>query len=176
MAAIQPPPTYIDPVLVDERTGKSKFNPLWLKWFVDLTGIINNAGGTVVNHNDLSGLQGGSASQRYHLTSAQQTAVAALGTMASQNANNVNIDGGAIDGTPVGATSPAAGTFTNLLATVLFRPPKEDGTAQTDVAIYAGNGAPDNAEGADNDFYFRGDGTAGSYIYHKETGAWVAIL
>lgn len=176
MAAIQPPPTYADPVLVDERTGKSKFNPLWLKWFVDLTGIINNAGGTTVQHNDLSGLQGGSASERYHLTSAQQTAVAALGTMASQNANNVNIDGGAIDGTPIGATSPAAGTFTNLLATVLFRLPKDDGTAQTDVAMYSGNGAPDNAEGADNDFYFRGDGAAGSYIYHKEAGTWVAIL
>lgn len=34
------------------------------------------------------------------------------GTLASQNATNVNIDGGAIDGTPIGASTPAAGTFT----------------------------------------------------------------
>lgn len=36
------------------------------------------------------------------------------GTIASQDANNVNIDGGAIDGTVIGGTTPAAGDFTTL--------------------------------------------------------------
>jgi hypothetical protein len=40
-----------------------------------------------------------------------------LGTIATQNANSVGITGGAIDGAPLGATTPAAGTFTTLTAT-----------------------------------------------------------
>ena len=177
MATFGPPPTYAEVVIVDDRTNQAKFNPIWLKWFVDLVGIINQAGGTTVNHNDLSGIQGGAASERYHITSAQATSVAALGTISSQAANNVNIDGGAIDGTTIGGVTPAAGTFTNLLATVLFRPPNADGTAQTAVALYAGDGAPNNADGANGDFFFRGNGTvAGSTVlYHKEAGAWVAL-
>jgi len=39
------------------------------------------------------------------------------GTMAAQNANNVAITGGAVDGAPVGGTTAAAGTFTTLHAT-----------------------------------------------------------
>ena len=39
-----------------------------------------------------------------------------LGTIATQNANAVAITGGAIDNTPIGGTTPAAGTFTTLTA------------------------------------------------------------
>ena len=39
-----------------------------------------------------------------------------LGTIATQAANSVNIDGGAIDGAVIGANSAAAGTFTTLTA------------------------------------------------------------
>jgi hypothetical protein len=42
--------------------------------------------------------------------------IAALGTMASQNANNVAITGGTINGTSIGATTRAAGNFTTLNA------------------------------------------------------------
>ena len=38
-----------------------------------------------------------------------------LGTMASQDADNVAITGGAINGTTVGTTTPAAGSFTTLI-------------------------------------------------------------
>lgn len=41
-----------------------------------------------------------------------------LGTMASQNANNVAITGGAIDGVPIGLTDPNKGRFTTLEAGV----------------------------------------------------------
>jgi hypothetical protein len=37
-----------------------------------------------------------------------------LGTIATQASNSVNIDGGAIDGAVIGASSPAAGTFTSI--------------------------------------------------------------
>lgn len=73
MSDIQPPPTYADPVLIDERTGKPRFNPLWLKWFVDLAELLNDAGGTSLQHNNLGGLQGGQATQYYHLTSTEYT-------------------------------------------------------------------------------------------------------
>lgn len=39
-----------------------------------------------------------------------------LGTIATQNANSVDIDGGAIDGTTIGAGSPVSGSFTNVIA------------------------------------------------------------
>ena len=48
MADFQPPPTYALPILVDEKTGKAQFNPIWLKWFVDLAQVLNDAGGTVI--------------------------------------------------------------------------------------------------------------------------------
>lgn len=40
-----------------------------------------------------------------------------LGTIATQNANSVAITGGAIDGTPIGATTPSTGKFTTLQTT-----------------------------------------------------------
>ena len=39
-----------------------------------------------------------------------------LGSIATQNANNVDIDGGAIDGTTIGANTAAAGSFTTITA------------------------------------------------------------
>jgi len=45
------------------------------------------------------------------------TAVSGLGTMSTQNANNVAITGGTVDGTVIGGTAPAAGSFTTVTAT-----------------------------------------------------------
>lgn len=61
-------------------------------------------------HNALQSIQGGIGGQYYHLSQAQYNNVAALptfGTMATQNANNVNITGGSITGTiiPTGGIS-----------------------------------------------------------------------
>lgn len=108
MANFQPPPTWALPVLVDERTQKSIFNPVWLKWFVDLTAILNAAGGTTPNiHNNLNSLQGGSATERYHLTNAQQTALTAGFTGAG---NLVRANSPAL-------VTPALGTPTALVGT-----------------------------------------------------------
>jgi len=75
----QPPPTYADVVLVDEQTKRPRFNPIWLKWFLALTQVINNSGGGsgTIDHESLSGLQGGSASDHSHLTAAQVVALTA---------------------------------------------------------------------------------------------------
>lgn len=45
------------------------------------------------------------------------TQVSGLGTLSTQNANSVAITGGNIDGTIIGATTAAAGTFTTVTAT-----------------------------------------------------------
>lgn len=92
MADFQPPPTWALPILVDEDTKRVEFNPVWLKWFVDLVGIINDSGGGTgtIQHNSTGSLQGGAANQYYHLTLAQLASLAAIipqetiiGTLAS---------------------------------------------------------------------------------------------
>lgn len=44
MARFEPPPTWAAPVLVDEKTGRAGFSPVWLKWFVDLTSQLGPTG------------------------------------------------------------------------------------------------------------------------------------
>lgn len=83
MADIQPPPTYAEPVLIDEQTGRAKFNPIWLKWFIDLAQTLNESGGTALSHNDLDSIQGGSASERYHLSAAAAGDVNAIVALAA---------------------------------------------------------------------------------------------
>lgn len=70
----QPPPTYALPILVDEKTGVAQFNPIWLKWFLDLAQVLSSvgAGGGGVDHNLLTNLQGGQATQYYHLTAGEE--------------------------------------------------------------------------------------------------------
>lgn len=74
MSDFQPPPTWALPVIVDERTKEGQFNPIWLKWFVDLAGVLSRlgAGSGFLNHNLMAGLQGGAANEYYHLTQAER--------------------------------------------------------------------------------------------------------
>lgn len=84
MSNYLPPPTYAEVILID-KDGNPKFNPIWLDWFVRLTA--SSAAGGASDHNLLSNLQGGSANQYYHLTSALASALAVI--LASQSANRV---------------------------------------------------------------------------------------
>lgn len=81
MAAVPPPPTYADVVLTDERTKKSVFNPIWLNWFLEIAQTLSQSGGGGgggIQHNSLSGLQGGASAERYHTTAAQNVAISSL--------------------------------------------------------------------------------------------------
>ncbi len=104
MADIQPPPTFAEVVLTDPKTQKAKFNPIWLNWFLVLVQTINDSGGTTLNHNDLNNIQGGSASERYHLTSAQLTSLLTL--------LGLNIT--------VGTWTPTLTNVTNLAASTAY--------------------------------------------------------
>lgn len=60
-------------------------------------------------------------------------------------------------------------------ASKLF-PGTDGGTTQTAAGLYAGTGAPNNANGANGDFYFRSDGGALTALYQRRAGAWVGII
>jgi len=99
---------------------------VWRDWFYKVSQVLGEQAGlswTTINftgsnlrdivtrqHNALQDLQGGIASEYYHLSQAQYNSVASLptlGTMATQNANSVAITGGSIAGTiiPTGGIS-----------------------------------------------------------------------
>lgn len=54
---------------------------------------------------------------------------------------------------------------------------QDNATLQAVCGMFAGTGAPNNANGANGDFYFRGDtpGTVNQRVYQKAAGAWVAL-
>ncbi len=69
-----------------------------------------------VTHNIQTGA-GGDSQTVLDAIAAIQATIATYGTMATQNANNVAITGGAINNTTIGATTPSTGVFTTLTAT-----------------------------------------------------------
>ena len=75
-------------------------------------------------------------------TTIPNTAITGLGTMSTQNANSVTITGGAINGTTVGTSTAAAGTFTFLTATTSYLGTVSTGTWQgtTIGTAYGGTG------------------------------------
>ena len=65
-------------------------------------------------HSVQTGGTGSTSQAVLDAVAAIQATIATYGTMATQNANAVAITGGTINGTTVGATTPAAGTFTTI--------------------------------------------------------------
>ena len=151
----QPPPTYADPVVVDEATRKGQFNPIWLKWFLDLAQFINsNGGGSAIQHNSLGGLQGGTASQYYHLN---QTTYAILNNIGTPTAGSIAYGtGSTVAFSPVGSSgqvltsggtgsptwsTPASGTVTAVTSTA---PVASSGGTAPDISLAAAYGDTKN--------------------------------
>ena len=59
MPVFEPPPTYADPVIVDELTQKSRYNPVWLKWFIDLVAFNSTTNTTLSGGTTTQVLHGG---------------------------------------------------------------------------------------------------------------------
>jgi len=113
-ANIQPPPTWA-PVV--DKSGA--FNPVWLSWFLSVVNVLNQTGtgSGGINHNQLAGLQGGVPNQFYHLDNMTFNYVTNANSMGRQVSTAVAITGGTVDGTTIGATTPAPATVTNFAAT-----------------------------------------------------------
>lgn len=77
-------------------------------------------------------------------------------------------------GVNLGFSTGGASARLTISTTGQFYPATEAGAAQTASGIFAGTGVPNNANGNNGDFYFRSDGGAGTCIYQRRAGAWVA--
>jgi hypothetical protein len=53
----------------------------WNDWIEKIRFVVNNLSLGLINHNDLQNIQGGSVTERYHLTNAQLTSVTGLPTL-----------------------------------------------------------------------------------------------
>lgn len=75
------------PPIPNDQIGES---PIWRNWFTRLQkGLTTTAAGTVpVNHNALSAIQGGNATERYHLTAADVSKLAGIASGAEVNVIN----------------------------------------------------------------------------------------
>ena len=112
------------------------------------------------------------------LTSAgptQPPAYTSLGTMANQNANNVTITGGTINGVTIGGTTPEPGTFTTLGASTRVSTPTIQATTTAGLNIANSSGTSlinvGGGTGADNVFI----GPAG-YVNISPSGTNATLL
>lgn len=82
----QPAPTYESPVIFQADDPQAQellarlrttFSPNWLNWFLELAALLSavGGGGGGIEHNLLSGLQGGTTDQYYHLNETQYNAI-----------------------------------------------------------------------------------------------------
>lgn len=96
------------------------------------------------------------------------TTTLGLGTMAYQNSNAVSITGGVMNGTTIGGTAPADGTFTNIHVTGNMY---VSGSQSIDGVSFANGGV--NATGTVSATYFSGDG---SHLTNLPSGAAVGAI
>lgn len=148
MSQINPAPTYADPVIVDETTNKASFNPIWLKWFLDLAAVISGAGGAggSIDHTLLGSLNSASythlsATNATDLTDAGETTLH-YHTVAPTFAVGGGTRRGTFDVTDGTAnTTPAAGPVNQAVitgpnhATTGFQPIQGQLTVQSNTAF-----------------------------------------
>jgi hypothetical protein len=99
------------------RSGSAlAFGALALDQSAAVTGLLPvGSGGTGAS--TLTGyVKGAGTSPLTASSTIPNTDITGLGTMSTQNANNVNIDGGAIDGTAIGGSVASTGAFTDFTA------------------------------------------------------------
>jgi hypothetical protein len=82
----------------------------YLKNEFGILALVDTVDNSVWAGTELSVINGGTGAD----TAAGARTNFGLGTIATQNANNVNIDGGSIDNTAIGNTNPLTGSFTDV--------------------------------------------------------------
>ncbi len=103
---------------------------------------------------------------------------ASIGTAAINGIATTAMRSDAVPAFDVTANRTFTGTnqFATLTVATIFRLPTDAAALQTACALYAGTGAPNNANGANGDYYFRSDGGVATHIYFKAAGAWAGIV
>lgn len=82
-----------------------------------LTGVLNVANGGTGAATLTGYVKGNGTSAMTASSTIPNTDITGLGTMSTQNSGAVAVTGGTIDGTTIGGTTPAAGTFTSVAMT-----------------------------------------------------------
>lgn len=157
--------------LTDVATGNALISggvgvaPAWGK-----IGLTTHVSGTLPVANGGTGVTA--------LSSLTADPTASIGTAAVDGSASTFMRSDAAPAFDVTANRTFTGTnqFATLTVATIFRLPTDAGALQTATALYAGTGAPNNANGANGDYYFRSDGGAGTYIYFKAAGAWAGIV
>jgi hypothetical protein len=75
----------------------------------------------------------------------------------------------------IGAPTPCTPLILDTTNRDLYANLGEVVTKIASAGISSGNGVPAGAFGSNGDFYFRFDGAAGTFIYHKTAGVWGAF-
>jgi hypothetical protein len=107
LRGVTPPPTLEAGRIAIDQAAKNLY-----------VGIDDGDGGTI---NEIVGGSGTFATKAF-VADAITTATGDLGTMSTQNADAVEITGGTIDGTAIGATTPSTGAFTSVATPELTSP------------------------------------------------------
>lgn len=128
-------------------------------------GTIQHDGANMYINPDVGALKVPTVSSSDNSNTAASTAfvktnIAALGTMATQNANNVSITGGTINGTPIGATTAATGSFTGLTS-----------TGNQVLGAGAGSVRSFNASASGGEFSFQSSSTGIIWNFSDSTGS-----
>ena len=108
-SVFQPPPTWALPVTVDEVSGKAVFNPVWLRWFLDLSQNLGSGGAGSVS--SVAALTLGTAGTNLSSTVANPTtnAVITLNVPTASAANR-----GALSAADWVTFNNASGTVTSV--------------------------------------------------------------
>ena len=108
-SVFQPPPTWALPVTVDEVSGKAAFNPVWLRWFLDLSQNLGSGGAGSVS--SVAALTLGTAGTNLSSTVANPTtnAVITLNVPTASAANR-----GALSAADWVTFNNASGTVTSV--------------------------------------------------------------
>lgn len=146
---------------------------------ISLSGSVTNQSSLVINNNDTST---GNANLQLGVESASSGDAFILMFVDGGSSWYSGIDNSASDIYAIGTSALGSAdkfriTTTGLVSTVNKIYPGTDGAAfQSAAGIYAGTGAPNNANGNDGDFYLRGDGGVLTTIYQRRAGAWVGVV
>lgn len=99
------------------------------------------------------------------------------GTESIQGVNAGNIIRIAVNSATLANFSPAGlAVIGTIGASNKIYPGTDAAAAQSAAGIYAGTGAPSNANGSNGDYYLRSDGGAVTHIYFRAAGSWAGII
>ena len=155
--------------------GGQRIDPAWYEYLSALARSVSTSGSvTLVSLSLENGVLGSVAT-------ATSTPVISLslGNISALSVTTGNIKASSISVLNVTATNVTANSIvsvSNLSSNTKIFAGTDAGAAQTASGIYAGTGAPSNANGNNGDYYFRSDGGVTTHIYFKAAGAWAGII